>query len=78
MQDAFKYFERMAQLVAQDPVTGAAPPAARRHPDGRGLSELIRIVRSRRRAPETKKTATVAAINDAAADGSDKKVRQAA
>ncbi len=50
MQDAFKYFERMAQLVAQDSVPGAPPPAAAHTtPPGRGLSKLIRVIRARMR-----------------------------
>jgi hypothetical protein len=54
MQDAFQYFTRMAQLVAQDSVPGdaadAAPTEKATRQPSHGPAGLIRVVRARLRA----------------------------
>jgi len=46
MQDAFQYFTRVAQLVAEDSVPGAAPRATPAQ-DRRGPAALIKVIRAR-------------------------------
>jgi hypothetical protein len=79
MYDAFQYFRRMAQLVADDPAAGEAPAAPTPRPRPAvhssrpsGPSRLIKALRGRGR--NKKDTAGIAALNAAPADTASKRV----